>query len=260
MRVMSSWFENRKECILRDFVGEFFETKVLVDQLYIRYQEEKEIVFQEMDNWVGNEARKGPLWKMKDDCHNLFRREGSNVAERLFDWTVGSSFHECMKLKEIVYQKESYSPVYKELSESHNEYGTKALFDELHSEINDLERDIDKQIEKIKNLFDKAVSQIRRLLVNHSQNGLLVILLLENQKLCENVLGKGNLEELFSRMYPNGREDAYYTVGKIYLEGGWYENAAAAFKKAIQLNPKNVAAKKGLEKTEKKLSLFHKAF
>jgi hypothetical protein len=54
------------------------------------------------------------LYRLKEKSHALFRSEGYTSAavrrEALFDLAVGSLFHESMKLRERLYQREVYGP------------------------------------------------------------------------------------------------------------------------------------------------------
>ena len=55
------------------------------------------------------------LYRLKERSHALFRTDGEHASssvrrEALFDLAVGSLFHEAMKLRENLYQREVYAP------------------------------------------------------------------------------------------------------------------------------------------------------
>lgn len=59
---------------------------------------------------AGTEECNGRLWQLKDLCHRIWPQTGQEHAMHgmLLDWTVGSLFHECLKLKETLYFLENH--------------------------------------------------------------------------------------------------------------------------------------------------------
>ena len=208
--MVNNWIlEERRDLFIRDLVEKFFEAKIFFDKIFQRYQKEGEISFKEMDYWVGTEIKKGTLWKLKDECHALFRNDKPEVGlcEHFFDWTFGSIFHECMKLKEDIYQIESYKPVYLQFQKEKKtsiDFEVKKMLDEVHSVIDKVEKDLAEKMKGVSYLFAEAATQLRKLFPNFSQNGLLVRFLVENKKLVEQVFNKGSLKEILFSMYPGG--------------------------------------------------------
>ena len=98
--VENQWFKERKDLFFKDLVHNFLESRIFFNDLYRHYKKTDTIPFERMDFWVGSETKQGPLWNLKDNCHKLFRKTGLKISlsEYLFDWTVGSIFHEAMKL------------------------------------------------------------------------------------------------------------------------------------------------------------------
>lgn len=252
----NQWFEGRKELFFKDLVHTFLDSKIFFDQLYLYYRTHKSLPFERMDYWVGTEAKKGPLWILKDTCHMLFRKTGSKISlnEYIFDWTVGSIFHEGMKLKEDAYQLEVYLPSAESISaEDHTEDIEEALA-EYVTVIEKAARNMGAEIRSMRYLFAKASERLKELLVNHAHNGLLVRFLLEHADLLERAFGKHSLRKVLATIYPQHPERAYFTAGKSYLSGGWYQEAKHYFTKALEMRSPYPEAQKYLRETDQKLS------
>lgn len=250
------WFEERKDLFFRNLIQSFLESKMFFDDLYQYYKTNDAIVFERMDFWVGTEIKKGPLWNLKDNCHNIFRKSESkiNLSEYLFDWTLGSIFHEGMKLKEDVYQLEVYLPSTDKINTSKGAEQIEEVLEEYFTVIDKATRNLDAEMESIKDLFSKAVERLKELLTNHAHNGLLIRFLLENKKLVEKALGRNSLEEIISSLYPDQPERAYFTAGKSCLKGGWFKEAKEYFKKALEMNPNYKDATNHLKEVEQNLA------
>ena len=250
------WFEGRKDLFFRDLVHNFLESKIFFDQLYRYYRTNKTVPFERMEYWIGTEAKKGPLWNVKDSCHMLFRKAGSriNLTEYLFDWTVGSIFHEGMKLKEDAYQLEAYLPSAESVDASDDTENIEEILAEYVTVIEKATRNLGAEVKSIRYLFAKASERLRELLVNHAHNGLLVRFLLEHGELVDRALGKNSLQEMLTALYPQHPERAYFTAGKSCLTGGWYQEAKNYFTRALEIRSHYPDAQKYLRETDQKLS------
>lgn len=249
------WFEGRKELFFKELVYTFLESKVFFDQLYRHYRKHKIVPFERMESWIGTETRKGPLWNLKDTCHMLFRQSGPKItlSEYLFDWTVGSIFHEGMKLKEDAYQLEAYLPSTEGITSSDNKEDIEAILAEYVTIIEKVTRNLGAEIKSIHDLFDRASERLRELLANHAHNGLMVRCLLEESELVEKALGKNSLEKILAALYPQHPEQAYLTAGKSCMRGGWFKEAKVYFSKVLELKPSQPEAQKCLREAEHRL-------
>jgi hypothetical protein len=253
--VDNRWFEERKDLFFKNLVHNFLESKVFFNELYHYYKKNDTIPFERMDFWIGSETKQGPLWNLKDNCHKLFRKPESKISlsEYLFDWTLGSIFHEGMKLKEDVYQLEVYLPTSNRVDKSEDGKKIEKILEEYFTVIDKASKNLDAEIEGIQYLFSKATERLRELLVNHAHNGLLLRFLLENKELVNKALGKNSLKEILSSLYPQQPEKIYSIAGKSYLDGGWFKDAIKHFKKSLKINPQDTEVKQWLKKAEKKL-------
>lgn len=256
--MVNKWLlSKRRDLFVRDLVENFILAKIFFDRIYKTYKKEKKIDFEEMDYWVGTEVRQGTLWILKDQCHALFRDNKSDegLCGYLFDWTFGSLFHECMKLKENIYQIKAYKPVNLQFKEKQKDKSgnIKEMLGEVNKVIEKAEQDLTEGIEGVHFLFAEGATQIKKIFPNYSQNGLLVRFLVEYKELVDQAFGNGSLQIIIDSMYVNGYEAAYVVIGKNYLDGFWHKEAVAAFSRALEINPNNITAKKGLAEAESKI-------
>ena len=251
----NEWFEERKDLFFKDLVYYFLESKIFFDELYHNYKKNGAVPFERMDFWVGSETKKGLLWKVKDNSHKLFRNTEAKISlsEYLFDWSVGSIFHEGMKLKEDAYQLEVYLPSYKNIDTAKKTEEIDEILEEYITVIEKATGNLDAAMESINSLFAKAVGRLKELLVNHAHNGLTLRFLLENKELVEKALGIKSLQHLILSLYPHHPERGYLMAGTSYLNGGWFKEAIHCCKKALEINPDSTEAKKQLQEAEHKL-------
>ncbi len=252
----NDWFEHRKDMFIKELVSQFFKTKLFFDGLYAQYRDVGSLPFREMDWWVGTELRKGPLWTLKDLCHSLFRdkRSGIGMHELLFDWVLGSIFHECMKLKEDIYHLDLYWRRHEEIGEDKDfPVEVKKILKEYGLFVKKTGKDLMGEMKRIDYLFSKATDQLRTILQNYSRNRLLILLLIDNEELVEQVFGKNALKQIFGSMYEGGLKEAFSFAAESLIEGGWFESAVEICKKALKVNPENTEIIELLAKAQKLL-------
>ncbi|MFQ5843039.1 MAG: hypothetical protein ACE5I8_11450 [Thermodesulfobacteriota bacterium] len=187
-------------------------------------------------------ARSSPFFDLKERCHSRFRyQEGEpcNEKEKLFDLTIGSIFHEAMKLKENLYQLEVYGPRYLELEERLSNPLPEREFHRFRKIILRAEQGLKEGMEDLKELFRDVKEQLGELLREYSKNQLLIRFLLENKDLFQKVCGRGGLEETFASMFKGGIDQAYWVAGNSYLESQYFDMAHRVLKKALSRQPEN---------------------
>lgn len=187
-------------------------------------------------------TRSSPLFDLKERCHALFRYkdvEPCNEKERLFDLTIGSIFHESMKLKENLYQLEVYGPRYLELEKNLGNPLPEREFRGFMKIKSRAEQGLREGIEDLKELLRDVKEQLGELLKEYSKNQLLTRFLLENRALVQRVYGKKELEKIFASMYRGGIDQAYWIAGNSYLESQYFDMAHRVFKKALSRHPED---------------------
>jgi hypothetical protein len=249
------WLESRRDIFLRDLVQDFIEAKLYVDMLREEHHATATLPYSRLDAWIGSETKKGALWNLKDQCHSLFRNSGtkSNLYEHLFDWTIGSIFHEAIKLKEDSYQMETYKPLLEQEGYKQNLIFSRIVRDYFEV-IENARKNLAEEIERINHLFSKALLHLIEIVPLHRDNILLVRFLLDNtKKLSEKVFGTKAFNQIVRTLFPEGLASAYLCVAEKCIQSGWYREATRYLKKAVKLDAANEKALEFLQKAEQEI-------
>jgi len=223
------WFAFRKDVFIRDLVRDFLDAKLYFDTIILLYRKASSVPFDKMDTWVGTELHKGPLWKLKDQCHRLFRSSyyNCNTVEHLFDWTIGSIFHEAVKLKENSYQIETYKPLLNlDATRCKRDKPSLSLMKDHFLVIDNSCKNIQAELSGIRTLFKMAISHLKQLISRHNDNILLVRFLLDNKRLLETIFGKNSFPALFHHFFPGGLYNAYLVAAEYCRAHGWFDDAS----------------------------------
>ena len=250
-----SWLTSRRDVILRDIIRYFFEAKTTFDKINKKYLKLSFVPFKIMDLWIGTDTRKGPLWNLKDLCHRLFRNndDSNNMYEYFFDWTMGSIYHEAIKVKEDSYQVESYKPLLNmQVDTLKKDKALSKIIGEYFSLIEKANKNLKDDLLSIEELFTKAVFHLREIIILNSYNVLLLRFLLDNKKTFGIIFGKNTLADISNKMFSSGLCDMYLHAADNSLSGGWYEKAEEYIKEAINLEPENKTAHKLIKQLKKR--------
>ena len=90
--------------MFRDFCA---SVSLLLEQ-FQRYQRSGTLSHPALSDLLGEMTNRGPLWRLKDACHILYS-DSLHLDDQLLDRTVGSIFHETIKLMEATYQSQHYA-------------------------------------------------------------------------------------------------------------------------------------------------------
>ena len=218
---------NRIVEILRDFLA----VHRLVGELARRH-DSVGLRFPELAVLIGDDES-SVLYRLKERSHAFFREpsgEGRRPSHReaLFDLAVGSLFHEAMKLRENLYQREVYGPRVRAL---HSDAGddSKALFEEFEKMLQMVGDRLDEGVQELQDLVERTADQLRMLVVE-SSNDVAARFLSERADELPDVFGVG-LAELFTEMYGDSAH-GWMRAGRSYLEAGAFFRAADAFGRA----------------------------
>jgi hypothetical protein len=186
---------------------------------------------------VGSETRRGPLWRLKDDCHRLWReadvREEMNGC--LLDWVMGSLFHEAMKLKENSYISQYYQPRVEKMTGA-GSGGLATCGLEFERFMQGAAKEISSQVENLSLLFGRANYLLRLLMSEQSENVILLRYLIENEQVVVQLWSE-SLRELFADMFAGAPEQGFCAAAKSYEADHWQEQAFAAWARAREINP-----------------------
>jgi DNA-directed RNA polymerase subunit F len=246
----NSWLESRREFFLRNMVQDFFEAAIYFDRFCSEYKLTGSVSYSTIDAWVGAELKKGSLWNLKDQCHRLFRNKepSSNLYENLFDWCIGSIFHETIKLKEDVYQLETYQPLL-ELEVYRTDNNVASIIDEYRSVIENARSSLADELSRIKQLFKKALAHLTSIFPSYRSNMLLVRFLLDHDRLlAHKSFGRGYGKALITAMFPEGLHRAYLVAAAHCIANGRQQCAVRYLKKVTALAPDNAEARSLLRK------------
>src|SRR5262245_34098177 len=150
--------------ILRDFL----EVHRLVQELAARHRA-KGLRFPELAALIRDDEG-SVMFRLKERTHALFRGpedaiRGPSHREALFDLAVGSLFHEAMKLRENLYQREVYGPRVRALH-SDAEEESKALFDEFEKMLGSVDARLDEGVRELEALVQRTADQLRLLIID----------------------------------------------------------------------------------------------
>ena len=182
------------------------------------------------------------LYKLKEMCHELYRNsDEAHYKEKLYDITVGYIFHECMKLRENLYQLEYYRPNCDKVSDRLTDIEKKIVH-----EIGILTKKADKRLregfKEIRLLLKELVGQLKGLIRLYDKNYLIPRFILENEKALVSIYGKEGFNNLLNELYSDGRVMLMFGAARSYLESEYYEIARNLFKKIYKMDGENEKA------------------
>jgi hypothetical protein len=231
-------------------VQDFFNAYSYFELICAEQKKNGLIAYHLLDAWVGSEITKGPLWDLKDHCHRLLRNNESktNPYEPLFDWTIGSIFHETIKLKEDAYQLEAYRPLL-DLEIYKKDQAVADIIDEYLTVIENAYSSLNDELLRIRQLFLKALSHLKAIFPSYRNNMLLVRFLLDySRKPAHRVPGKEYFSTVLSCMFPEGLQTAYLAAAEYCIAVGGHHDAARYLKRVLAQEPHNAAAQVLLQK------------
>jgi hypothetical protein len=174
------------------------------------------------------------LFRLKERTHALFRGpggvvRGSTHREALFDLAVGSLFHEGMKLRENLYQREVYGPRVRALQSDAGEE-SKALFDEFEKMLGAVDDRLDEGVRELETLVQRTADQLRLLIADLRDDGA-VRFVIERPDEVEAVFGLP-LDALLEEMHGSVAQ-GFEIAGRSYLSSGAFEAARDCFARAL---------------------------
>ncbi len=247
------WLADRRDLYLRNIIKGFYQSHDFFRELETRFKEEG-LSYEGMERWVGTEEKRGVLWQLKDLSHSLW--ESAEPDEHpdhfMFDWMIGTLFHEAMKLKENLYILVNYRPAYNDLyfpnkDEGNDSHNCPMFFNEITEEIG-------RNLKRIKCLYEKAFNTLYTIVKEEKENALLIRFILdEKHNNPEKWTQEHGLGTLLNEIFPDSIDVAYCIAGESYLEGSWYTEARDAFEEALNINPDCMEARSALRILEKRL-------
>jgi len=233
------WFEERRNLFVRQAIMGLYQCYHAFQEITRLFRDQGELPFENLAALVGTESAKGLLWQLKDDCHRLWRNHAHEEGELhgcLLDWIIGSIFHEMMKLKENCYMVQFYGPLAEKMKEAHPGTTIEFCGEACEQFMERTRQEINQQVQTLAKMLDRALSLARSFLADQRDNPLLLRFLIEHSEVSQ-VLWGMDLDQIMAEIYPEGAEHGYCAAGRSYLTGDWYQEALAAFEKALAINP-----------------------
>ena len=217
-----------------ELVREYVTVNQKLRTVFDRFQQ-GEACFDDVAQLVGD-SDDSVLFRLKERCHALFRRDpGASPQihnEVLFDLTVGSLFHEAMKLRENLYQQEIYMPKVERLLEEHGRDDGKFFRELEHIQIAGADRTVD-ALRETELLLDQTRDQLLALLSANPEGGLVTRSLVENHKLIEDVF-ETDLATILAEIHGDTAA-GYRVAAHSYLASAFFSEAIACLDKLEEL-------------------------
>lgn len=245
------WFEERRHLFVKNMFKGFCKTHGCFLAIHQAYAASGQLSFADLDALVGTESNRGHLWLLKDRCHQLWRHSDPehDLSGSLLDWVIGSIFHEAMKLKENTYMLQYYGPLAEAMQKRSDAHTVKFCGDECHRFMARTREEIGHQMASLAFMVNRANLLMRTLLLDQTENALLVRHLIENPEVVEQLWSEP-LARLFQDMFPDGADQAYCVAARSYLAGDWHREARAAYGEALALNPDCEEAQRHIHQLE----------
>ncbi|MEZ4333873.1 MAG: hypothetical protein R3F35_19140 [Myxococcota bacterium] len=217
-----------------DFVQllrEFLTGYTAFTELFARYETHR-IPFARIRELVGPDEGT-VLFRMKEKSHALFRTDefASEVVrhEALFDLALGSLFHEAMKLRESLYQREVYGPRVARLRDAADD-DAESLIVEFDRILGKSMARLDEVVAEVRILLAQTRDQLRRLLLERAGDRRVTRCLIA----CEAEVGATfpeGLEGLLRAMH-GSTVTGLVEGARALLESAYYVEALATLRRA----------------------------
>ncbi|NQT20267.1 MAG: hypothetical protein HQ592_11225 [Planctomycetes bacterium] len=239
-------YEERDELFCR-VVLSFARAKVSFDAQLAEYRKSDSMSFARLDDFVEH-----TVYNLKEDCHFLFRQANHHQpneqisGESLFDISVGSIFHELMKIKESVYQLEHYAPLYSAMETTADRSDARpyerAFLEACRKIIARARESLPSDLDSVEELFGDAADNLKITLAEHTTNRLLARMIVDEEELMKKCFAVDDVDALLAETYSGKLDEAHLAAARDYLEGGWYEKAHREARKVLDIAPANIEA------------------
>ncbi len=175
--------------LLREFMVAYCDLTALFEN-----RSPDEISFASVRALVGDDNQ-SVLYRLKERSHALFRTDGTNRSrtvrhEALFDLSIGSLFHEAMKLRESLYQLEVYAPRIASLKADSSEDADE-LFVEFERILGKSGSRLNEVVSEVRILLAQTRDQLRRLLIERAADRVVTRFLLRRREAVSAIFPEG---------------------------------------------------------------------
>lgn len=231
-----AWIQAKHPEFVRDLFKFFCQACELLEEQFVRFDDDGTVEFHMLKELVGIETNKGLLWRMKDTAHHVFRNDPhSQLGGKFLDWAMGYIFHEVIKLKEDAYQKQNYAPWFHKLHEGDLSTSEKDITEQLFLVLSQTEESMRREIDRIRFIVSKCRQLLPYYLNSHSENELLARYVFSQNDLVQAAFGD-EYATLVKAIYGNEPERMYILASRSLRMGGWMEQASQAVDLALEKN------------------------
>ena len=200
-----------------------------------------QLYFANVEDFVDDRGR-SCLFRLKEMCHDLFRNSSeASYKEKLYDMTVGYTFHGAMKLRENLYLLEYYQPQCEIPLEDLTEQ-EKKIVNEIGTLVRKARSRLKEELKEVTALADELVKQLKDLIILYRGNYLLPRFLHEYEKTLARIYGRRGFEDILVTAYADGRTLLLFKTANSYLESEYFDTARKLFKRMIRTDSSNTAA------------------
>ncbi len=216
---------------LVQLLREFLTAYTALFEVFADYPE-RGVRFDSIRVLAGDDERSA-LYRLKEKSHTLFRSDEFSTAsvrrEALFDLAVGSLFHEVMKLRELLYQREVYAPRVESLRRV-SDAESEALFAEFERIFQRSEARSGEVISEVRILLAQSRDQVRELLIERASVGPVTRCLLSFRKQVDAVFPEG-FAGLLEVMHGD-TASGLVVAARSLLESAYFIEAAKTLREA----------------------------
>ncbi len=167
---------------------------------------------------------KGDLWQLKKFSTHLFSKNSPyNQYGQHLNWALHALFYATVKLKENLKMSAFHNQGEEEIDPGHATFMETIL------------QESQQQRQTIELLFDNARNLLQFMLIEQTENDLLLRLLIEEEEISQTLWNKST-QELFCEMFPHQPEAGYVLAGKSYFMAGWLEEALKTYEISLTIN------------------------
>jgi len=202
---------------------------------------QEQLFFANIQDFVDDRGR-SCLFRLKEMCHDLFRNSTeASYKEKLFDITVGYTFHGAMKLRENLYLLEYYKPQC-EIALHDLTDQEKKIVNEIGALVRKARARLKEELKEVTILADELVRQLKDLILLYKGNYLLPRFLYDYEKTLVKVYGRKGFQDILATAYADGRSLLIFRTANSYLDSEYFDTARKLFKRILRMDGANDAA------------------
>ncbi len=237
--------QRRYQWSLAKLIEEVLEAWLTFRGLFEKYRDGT-LSFKDLASFVDDKDPSSPLYRLKELSHKLFRNPQSEVPleGRLLDLTIGSIFHEAMKMREDLYQLEVYWPYYQRLKKE----ALLGYREQLGDEFQKLKQKATKSLRdgflETKRLFKSTLIQSKAILFTEGRkNPIILRLLMAKGRLFRKAYGREGFKRLLLDVFPEGFEEALKGAAMSFTEAMHLKQAQGLWARYLRLRPEDAEAR-----------------